>query len=101
MRTARGAAVFLLLSLGCGGIVDVLAQNPPPIPRAQPVNEPPFPPDRQPFRPPPDAGDSAGEPGPQESAPPAQRQLDYADGLFAQKQYDLAIPEFEKYLEQH
>lgn len=37
-------------------------------------------------------------PEPEESAD--KRQLDYANGLFARKQYDLAIPEYEKYLGQ-
>ena len=104
MRTAQGAAAFLFLSLGWGGLAGLVAQNPPPIRRAQPINEPApraLPAETPPIRPPPDADNSSGEPGPQETAPPAQRQLDYADGLFAQKQYDLAIPEFEKYLEQH
>ena len=38
---------------------------------------------------------------PAETAPSDQRQLEYADGLFGRKLYDLAIPEFEKYLEQY
>lgn len=42
--------------------------------------------------------DDASEP-PQSDAPD-RRQLDYANGLFAQKQYDLAIPEYEKFLGQ-
>jgi TolA-binding protein len=29
---------------------------------------------------------------------PAQKQLDYANGLFARKLYDLAVPEYEKFL---
>ena len=41
------------------------------------------------------------ESSPVDTVSAAQRQLDYADGLFAQKQYDLAIPEFEKYLDLH
>ena len=30
-----------------------------------------------------------------------QRQLDYANGLFARKLYDLAIPEYQKYLDDY
>src|SRR6059058_4132363 len=44
----------------------------------------------------------------QETEPPAretegadQRQLDYANGLFARKLYDLAIPEYQKYLDDY
>ncbi len=72
-------------------------------PRPSPVSTPA--PTPRPAPPPPADDD-------QEHAPPAkqpenepteaadQRQLDYANGLFARKMYDLAVPEYEKYLGQ-
>jgi TolA-binding protein len=74
----------------------VHAQNP--ARRAQPAGEPPVPRALP--------ADQAATPEPAEATPaptepPAQRQLDYADGLFRQKLYDLAIPEFEKYIQQY
>jgi len=36
----------------------------------------------------------------EETDAPDRRQLEYANGLFAQKQYDLAIPEYEKFIGQ-
>src|ERR1700736_351556 len=80
-----------------------------PVRRAQPVNEPPvaraLPIDQTPAPPPsPAAGaESLASPNPlpQPSAaeePPDRRQLEYATALFRRKLYDLAAPEFEKYL---
>jgi TolA-binding protein len=99
MNRALGAACLSVSLLLVAGRTDLCGQSQPPVRRAQPVNEP-APPRAQ-------ALDSPGpateqpEAEPQETVPPAQRQLEYAGGLFAQKQYDLAIPEFEKYLGQH
>jgi TolA-binding protein len=99
MKRALGAAWLSVSFLLIVGLSHLLAQSQPPVRRAQPVNEPP-----------PARAVPVGSPGPaseqpeaepQETVPPAQRQLEYAEGLFAQKQYDLAIPEFEKYLDQH
>jgi TolA-binding protein len=107
MKRALGAAclsgsLLLLVAL------TVSAQSQPPVRRAQPVNEPSAP-RAAPVESPPahspatssGPASEAAEASPQETVPPAQRQLDYANGLFAQKQYDLAIPEFEKYLDQY
>lgn len=44
--------------------------------------------------------DAPHEPASTEGDAPDRRQLDYANGLFAQKQYDLAIPEYEKFVGQ-
>ncbi len=66
-----------------------------PVPRAEPVLPAPVKTEVTPAeeqRPP-------GPPGEVES--PSRRQLEYAKGLYLQKQYDLAIPEFEKYLEEY
>jgi TolA-binding protein len=57
--------------------------NEPPVPRALPVEEETPPPEERPSTP---------------EQPSDKRQLDYANALFARKMYDLAIPEYEKYL---
>ena len=85
-----------------------------PVPRALPVDEPPpvtTPPPRRvppptPAAPRPSAAASAPAdpaPEPPTSEPQAQdqRQLDYANALFSRKLYDLAIPEYEKFLGQY
>jgi TolA-binding protein len=41
------------------------------------------------------------EPATHETEGADQRQLDYANGLFARKLYDLAIPEYQKYLDDY
>ena len=45
--------------------------------------------------------EAAPEPPATEPEAPDRRQLDYANALFSQKQYDLAIPEYEKFLGQY
>jgi TolA-binding protein len=55
----------------------------PPVPRALPVDE---------STPPPEERSSTPE------QPSDKRQLEYANALFARKMYDLAIPEYERYL---
>jgi len=55
----------------------------PPVPRALPIDE---------ATPPPDDRSSTPE------QPTDKRQLEYANALFTRKMYDLAIPEYEKYL---
>ena len=57
--------------------------NEPPVPRALPVDEATPPPDDRPSTP---------------EQPTDKRQLEYANALFTRKMYDLAIPEYEKYL---
>ena len=100
--------VALILSAG-----PVLAQNYPEVRRAQPVDEPPvvraLPVDQPPVprlrdsQAPPDdiprARDS--EAAPAEAESPDRRQLDYANALFLRKLYDLAVPEYEKYLDEY
>src|SRR5438874_5010746 len=56
-----------------------------------------------PSLPPPNSspGGESDQASPVETAPPAQRQLEYADALFGRKLYDLAIPEFQKYLDDY
>ena len=55
----------------------------PPVPRALPIDEATPPPDDRPSTP---------------EQPTDKRQLEYANALFTRKMYDLAIPEYEKYL---
>ena len=111
MKTAGSAIslaglIGLVLSMGAA-----LAQNSPEVRRAQPVDQTPGPravPAYQPPAPPPAArpqdsptGGEAPQVAPAETESPDRRQLDYANALFSRKLYDLAIPEFEKYLEQY
>ncbi len=105
MKAALGAGVLWgLLGLALGA-ESVIAQAQAPVRRAQPVNEAPVaralpvePSSPNVVSPGPAA---SPESSPEETAPPAQRQLEYADALFGRKLYDLAIPEFEKYLDQY
>jgi TolA-binding protein len=106
--------------VGLAGMIfgDALAQE---VRRAQPVNEPPMgrpvpfdeptpsptsTPRRQ-IMPPTPGGTPAAVPpaptgeaerSPAETESPDQRQLDYANALFGRKLYDLAAPEYEKFL---
>jgi len=105
------AAAILL----CTGSIAV-AQSEPEVRRARPVDEPPIrralPADEPPVRRALPADDSidrvlrslkenAPEPPAREAEGADQRQLDYANGLFARKLYDLAIPEYQKYLDDY
>lgn len=102
-----GAAAIIFAALNASG------QRAPEIRRAQPPDEPPVAravpfdevtptprPARSPSQKPPPDADHASEPPVVDEQPPDKRQLEYANGLFAQKQYDLAVPEYEKYLGQ-
>ena len=95
----RSGLIALILSATA-----VLAQYPE-IRRAQPVEETPIPravPAYQvpaPVGPP---GEAEMPPGPPaETIPPDRRQLEYANALYARKLYDLAAPEYEKYLDDY
>jgi len=123
MKTKRGASCLVPAALVLFAIPAALAQQrTPEVRRAQPVEEPPvakavpFDPPAASTRPrtsvppsipqPPEAPSSNLEEPPLESAPgeteaPDRRQLDYANGLFSRKLYDLAIPEYEKFLAQY
>ncbi|HEY2139886.1 MAG TPA: tetratricopeptide repeat protein, partial [Chthoniobacterales bacterium] len=85
-------------------------QNTPEVRRAQPVNEPPTPkavpfdtpvPSAKPRRSPPEPTASETEGPATDSEASDRRQLDYANGLFSRKLYDLAVPEYEKFLGQY
>ena len=85
----RGAGLSLAVLFGLSGISSAqevrraLPLNEPPVPRALPLDEPISPAQEKPA-------------SPEQSTD--KRQLEYANALFARKMYDLAIPEYEKYL---
>ena len=89
MKLSRRTAGILVVLLGCADVG--LAQE---IRRALPLSEPPVP-----RALPPEEGEPSAEEKPSTSEQPSDtRQLEYANALFARKMYDLAIPEYEKYL---
>ncbi|MEY2502356.1 MAG: hypothetical protein QOI07_2690 [Verrucomicrobiota bacterium] len=118
MKTRRGAVCLLQTALIFVAMPLGLAQQrTPEVRRAQPVEEPPTPravpfdtpvPSAKPRRSPPEPS-AAPKPGNDENSesPPAdqeasdRRQLDYANGLFSRKLFDLAAPEYEKFLGQY
>jgi TolA-binding protein len=98
-NSLAGLVAFIL------GATTVVAQYPE-IRRAQPVEETPIPrgvpvyqPPPPPFAPPVE-GEATQAP-PVETIPPDRRQLEYANALYARKLYDLAAPEYEKYLDNY
>ena len=105
MKLVRSAAALCQLAIlfGTGGIT--LAQRAPEVRRAQPVDEPPpvrraVPLDES-AAPAPYSAEQTPEPARPETEAPDRRQLDYANGLFTRKLYDLAAPEYQKYLDQY
>src|SRR5437016_1204259 len=106
MRTARSATgllgLVMLLSLPSAAV----AQLAPEVRRARPVDEPPVAraiPFEEPAAttPRPPAEDFSERPPARDNEAPDRRQLDYANGLFTRKLYDLAIPEYQKYLDDY
>src|SRR5947207_4967096 len=101
-RSASGLfGLAMLFELADGG----LAQGPPEVRRARPIDEPPVA-RAIPFEEPPApvtrrSTDEFSESGARESEAPDRRQLDYANALFTRKLYDLAIPEYQKYLDDY
>ncbi|MBV9009684.1 MAG: tetratricopeptide repeat protein [Verrucomicrobia bacterium] len=92
--TLKCTALALLSTLGTAFGQDVR--------RAQPVDEPPIaralPADDDATPPPAAAVEPGSDKPPADEQPSDKRQLDYANALFGRKMYDLAIPEYEKYL---
>ena len=82
-----------------------IAQSQPEVRRARPVDEPPFPralpADESSERVLRSLKEESSEPSQHEGEAAAQRQLDYANGLFTRKLYDLAAPEYQKYLDDY
>jgi TolA-binding protein len=121
MKIPRGAVCLVHASLIFLAVPSLFAQQrTPEVRRAQPVQEPPAPraipldtpaasPSPRPRRPPepsaPKPNDTEANPPPSEVTSetdvPDRRQLDYANGLFSKKLYDLAAPEYEKFLGQY
>jgi TolA-binding protein len=105
MNITRGVAGLLgLATLLCTGSI-AIAQSEPEVRRARPVDEPPvrraLPVDDSVDRVLRSLKENAPEPPAGAAEGADQRQLDYANGLFTRKLYDLAIPEYQKYLDDY
>src|SRR5216110_2499747 len=105
MKTTRGAASLQGLAMLLLTASIAIAQSEPEVRRARPVDEP-----RVPRALPADESvervlrslkEEPSEPSQHEGEGAAQRQLDYANGLFTRKLYDLAAPEYQKYLDDY
>ncbi len=97
LRRVAGVLLAALLCLGHLHAQDVRRAQPveePPIARALPAEDEPPPPRK--------ARPADAENAPDKTAPEEQRddkrQIEYANALFTRKMYDLAIPEYERYL---
>jgi len=112
MRARRGAVCLVQAALILAAVPFALAQQrTPEVRRAQPVTEPATPravpfdtpvPSAKPRRSPPEPSpDSNPESPSTETEGSDRRQLDYANGLFSRKLFDLAAPEYEKFLGQY
>jgi TolA-binding protein len=114
MKTRRGAVCLVLAAVWMAPFAALAQQQKTPeVRRAQPVEDPPTPkavpfdtppqspkPKRSPAEPPPrSTSENEGPSGEPEASD--RRQLDYANGLFSRKLYDLAAPEYEKFLGQY
>ena len=105
MNITRGAASLVGLAMLLWTASIAIAQSEPEVRRARPVDEPPVkravPADESIDKVLRSLKDEGSEPSSRETEGAEQRQLDYANGLFARKLYDLAIPEYQKYLEDY
>ena len=120
MKTRRGVVCLVQAALIFGATPFALAQQrTPEVRRAQPVDEPPTPkavpfdtpassakprrssPPEPTAAPKPSKDENDSEPPTTESEGSDRRQLDYANGLFSRKLFDLAAPEYEKFLGQY
>ena len=105
MKITRSAASLSGLAMLLWTASIVIAQSEPEVRRARPVDEPPVrravPADESIDKALRSLKDETSEPSPREAEGADQRQLEYANGLFARKLYDLAIPEYQKYLEDY
>jgi TolA-binding protein len=95
--SSPGAAARVAAAVLIGFAGTLFAQT---VRRAQPPDEPPPPPRAAPLEESqPQAAESVAPAEPDEGAD--KRQLDYANGLFSRKMFDLAAPEYEKFLGQY
>jgi TolA-binding protein len=105
MKTTRGAASLLGLAMLLLTASIAIAQSEPEVRRARPIDEPPvpraLPADESVERVLRSLKEESSEPTQHEGEGAAQRQLDYANGLFTRKLYDLAAPEYQKYLDDY
>ncbi len=105
MKTRRSAASLLGLAMLLLTASIAIAQSEPEVRRARPVDEPPIPralpADESVERILRSLKEESSEPSQHEGEATAQRQLDYANGLFTRKLYDLAAPEYQKYLDDY
>src|SRR5438034_5312392 len=92
MKNARSAAGLLGLAMLFWFADFTLAQPPPGFPRPLP----PQPPVSRAL-----PAEEAPKPPAAETEQPEKRQLEYANALFTRKLYDLAIPEYQKYLDDY
>src|SRR5216117_3832483 len=105
MKTARSASSLfgVIMLLWMAGAV--LGQWPPEVRRARPIDEPPvaraLPLEEPPTPVPRRSAEEPSEPAAQDTEAPDRRQLDYANALFTRKLYDLAVPEYQKYLDDY
>ena len=105
MKTRCSAASLLGLAMLLLTASIAIAQSEPEVRRARPVDEPPIrralPADESIDRVLRSLKEESSEPSQHEGEATAQRQLDYANGLFTRKLYDLAAPEYQKYLDEY
>jgi len=105
MKTARSAAGLLGLAMLFCTVGTAHAQWPAEVRRAQPVDEPPvaraLPVEEPPVQTPSHSAEDFSEPAARDTEAPDRRQLDYANALFTRKLYDLAAPEYQKYLDDY
>ena len=98
MNITRGAASLFGLAMLLWTASIAIAQSEPEVRRARPIDEPPVrravPADESIDKVLRSLKEDVSEPSPKETEGADQRQLDYANGLFARKLYDLAIPEY-------
>ena len=110
MRGGRDASerrpyyILAVAMLVCSASI-AFAQSEPEVRRALPAEEPPvrraLPADDSIDKVLRSLKEQESEPASHEAEGADQRQLDYANGLFARKLYDLAIPEYQKYLDDY
>src|SRR5205814_6723033 len=93
MKNARGATGLLGLAMLFWSADLTLAQPPPGFPRPLP----PQPPVSRALP----AEETPEAPPAAETEQPEKRQIEYANALFTRKLYDLAIPEYQKYLDDY
>src|SRR5262252_7864275 len=105
MNITRAAASLFGLAMLLSTASIAITQSEPEVRRARPVDEPPvrraLPADESIDKVLRSLKSEDSEQPAREAEGADQRQLEYANGLFARKMYDLAVPEYQKYLEDY